>query len=435
MKRVKRYAGELYVQVLCSIALGALVGYIWPTVGAQMKPLSDGFLQLIKMVLAPVIFGIVVVGIARMGNLKEVGRVGLKAMIYFEVVTTTALIIGMIVANVVQPGAGMNVDPKALDTTALGSFTEAAKHAGIVEFLLGIIPSSAVDAFAKGNMLQVILFSVLFGIGLGQIGRRKDAFIDMLDTFLAAMFGIVRMVMRLAPIGAFGGMAFTVGKFGAGTLASLGELVASAYLTSIFFVIVLLGLVMRFCGLSVFKLIRYFSAEILIVVGTASTESVLPQMMTKLEAMGCEKTVVGLAFPAGYAFNADGVSIYMSLAALFIAQATNTHLSWFDQITLLGVMLITSKGSAGVAGAGFIALAATLSAVDQIPVAGLVVILGVDRFVNEARAVTNLIGNAIATVAVARWEGELDLPRARAVLNGDVPLDDEGVPMAALEGA
>ena len=416
--RLRGILGQLYFQVLLGIVLGAVFGTVFPHAGAQLKPLADGFLALIRMLLAPIIFGTVVVGIAKMGNIKEVGRVGLKALVYFEVVSTAALVIGLVVVNLVKPGSGMNVDPATIDPRAIASYTSSAKGQTVVDFFLGIIPTSVVDAFAKGNMLQVILFSVLLGVAMARIGPSGKLLVDVIDRLLEGLFGIVRMVMRLAPLGAFGGMAFTVGKYGLGSLASLGRLMACVYVTSALFVFVVLAFIARLSGLSLLKFLRYIGAEIAVTFGTSSTEAVLPRMMTKLEQLGCERSVVGIVLPAGYTFNADGTSIYLTMAAIFIAQATNTHLTIWDQLVVLGVLLLTSKGSAGVAGAGFVALAATLSSMDKIPVAGLVLLLGVDRFINEARAVTNLIGNGIATVAVGRWEGALDLARARAVLDG-----------------
>ena len=428
--RLRGILGQLYFQVLLGIVLGAVFGTVFPHAGAQLKPLADGFLALIRMLLAPIIFGTVVVGIAKMGNIKEVGRVGLKALVYFEVVSTAALVIGLVVVNLVKPGSGMNVDPATIDPRAIASYTSSAKGQTVVDFFLGIIPTSVVDAFAKGNMLQVILFSVLLGVAMARIGPSGKLLVDVIDRLLEGLFGIVRMVMRLAPLGAFGGMAFTVGKYGLGSLASLGRLMACVYVTSALFVFVVLAFIARLSGLSLLKFLRYIGAEIAVTFGTSSTEAVLPRMMTKLEHLGCERSVVGIVLPAGYTFNADGTSIYLTMAAIFIAQATNTHLTIWDQLVVLGVLLLTSKGSAGVAGAGFVALAATLSSMDKIPVAGLVLLLGVDRFINEARAVTNLIGNGIATLAVGRWEGALDLARARAVLDGK-PVADLGPHVAA----
>lgn len=418
---LKRLFSQIYIQVLIGIAIGAAIGILWPHVGASLKPIADGFIKLIKMLLAPIIFGTVVVGMARMGDLKEVGRIGVKALIYFEVLSTIALVIGLIVVNVMQPGAGLNIDASNLDGKALASFTEAAKEQGVIPFLLDIIPTTFVDAFAKGAMLQVILLAVLMGTAVSQLGERGKPLVDFIDVFLDAIFKIVGMVMRLAPLGAGAGIAFTIGKYGVDTLWSLGRLLIALYVTSIAFVVIVLGLVMRSTGLSFWKFLSFIREEIFVVLGTCSTEAVLPRMMKKLEDMGCAKPVVGLVLPAGYTFNADGTCIYLTLATVFVAQATNTHLSLLDQLVILGVLLLTSKGSAGVAGAGFITLAATLSTLHAIPVSGLVLLLGVDRFLNEARAVTNLIGNGVATVAIAKWDGALDMDQARATLAKGAP--------------
>ncbi len=398
--------------------IGALVGLWFPHVGTALKPLADGFIKLIKMLLAPIIFGTVVVGMAKMGDLKEVGRIGVKALVYFEVLSTIALIIGLIVVNLLKPGAGMNIDASNLDGHALASFTEAAKEQGVVPFLMDIIPTTLVDAFAKGAMLQVILLSVLIGAGISQMGARAKPLVEMLDLFLEAIFKVVGMVMRLAPLGAGAGVAFTIGKYGIGTLWSLAHLLVALYVTSLFFVVVVLGGVMRAAGLPFWAFLRFIREEIFVVLGTCSTEAVLPRLMQKLEDLGCAKPVVGLVLPTGYTFNADGTCIYLTLATVFVAQATNTHLGLMDQLVILAVLLLTSKGSAGVAGAGFITLAATLSTLHAVPVSGLVLLLGVDRFLNEARAVTNLIGNSVATVAIAKWDGALDMDKARETLAG-----------------
>jgi aerobic C4-dicarboxylate transport protein len=411
--------GKLYFQVMLGIILGAVVGYAFPSFGAAMKPLGDGFIKLIRMLLAPIVFSTVVLGIVRMGDMKEVGRVGIKALVYFEIVSSLALIIGLVVVNLVQPGAGMHIDPATLDTKSIADYTVAAGKQGPMDFLYNIIPSSVVDAFARGDMLQIILFSVLFGVALVPFRERARPLLDILDIVLSGLFGIVGMVMRLAPLGAFGAMAFTVGRYGLGSLAALGQLAVAVYATALLFVFGVLGAIARWNGFSLWKFMRYIRDEIFVVFGTSSTESVLPQMMVKLEHLGCAKPVVGMVFPAGYAFNADGTSIYLSMAAIFIAQATGTPLTIGDQLVVLAVLLLTSKGSAGVAGAGFVTLAATLSSMDKIPVAGLVLLLGVDRFINEARAVTNLIGNGVATLVVARWEGALDEDRARRILKGE----------------
>jgi aerobic C4-dicarboxylate transport protein len=389
-----------------------------PEWGAALKPLGDAFIKLIKMLLAPVIFGTIVVGIAKMGSIKEVGRVGVKALIYFEVVSTLALVIGLVVVNVLQPGAGMNIDVSILDTKQLETYTTAAKSQGAVDFFLDMIPSSVGEAFVKGNMLQIILFSVLFGIALAQVPSKTEPLIHFIDALLQGLFGIVRMVMKLAPLGAFGAMAFTVGKYGVASLASLGQLMAAVYVTSFLFIVVVLGTIARLSHFSLWRLLKYIKDEIVVTFATCSTEAVLPRMLEKLEKLGCSKPVVGMVLPAGYTFNADGTSIYLTMAAIFLAQATNTPLTIGDQLLVLGVLLFTSKGSAGVAGAGFVTLAATLASLDKIPVAGLALLLGVDRFINEARAVTNLIGNGVATIVVAKWEKSFDEQRARAVLDG-----------------
>ena len=411
---------QLYFQVLLGTLLGIAVGYFNPGLGESLKPLGDGFIKLIKMLLAPIIFGTVVTGIAKIGNLKEVGRVGLKALVYFEIVSTMALAIGLVVVNVLQPGVGMNIDASTLDTKSLATYTTAAKSQDAVSFFMNIIPASFADAFVQGNMLQIILISVLFGLALAQLPDRGKVIVDVFDSILHGFFGIVRMVMRLAPLAAFGAMAFTVGKYGLGTLSSFGKLIGCVYLTSLVFVFVILGVIARMNRISLWKFLKFIKDEILIVFATASSEAVLPRMMVKLEQLGCAKPVVGMVLPAGYTFNADGSSIYLTMGAIFVAQATNTPLTLRDQLIVLAVCLFTSKGSAGVAGAGFVALAATLASMDKIPVAGLVLLVGIDRFVNEARAVTNLIGNGIATIVVARWEKAFDEKQAAAVLDGKV---------------
>jgi Na+/H+-dicarboxylate symporter len=370
------------------------------------------------MLLAPIIFGTVVAGIAKMGNLKEVGRVGIKALVYFEIVSTLALAIGLVVVNVLQPGSGMNIDPSTLDTKSLATYTTAAKQQDAASFFMDIIPSSFADAFVKGNMLQIILISVLFGLALAQLPDRGKVIVEVIDSVLHGLFGIVRFVMHLAPLAAFGAMAFTIGKYGVGTLGSFGKLIGAVYLTSAIFIFLVLGLIARMNRISLWKYLKFFKDEILITFATASSEAVLPRMMVKLEQLGCAKPVVGLVLPAGYTFNADGSSIYLTMGAIFVAQATNTPLTLSDQLIVLAVCLFTSKGSAGVAGAGFIALAATLASMDKIPVAGLVLLVGIDRFVNAARAVTNLIGNGIATIVVARWEKAFDEKRAATMLDG-----------------
>ena len=405
-----RWYGQLYVQVLIGIVIGAIFGYLVPDMGAKLQPFADGFIKLIKMLLAPIIFGTVVVGIAKMGSIKEVGRIGVKALIYFEILSTIALVIGLVVVNVMKPGVGMNINTATLDAGAIGKYAQVAQEqGGTVDFFLNIIPSTFIDAFAKGSMLQVILLSVLMGVALVQMGETSKPLINIIDLFLQGLFKIVAMVMRLAPIGAGAGMAFTIGKYGIGTLWSLGHLLIALYATTLLFIIVVLGSVARWSGMPLMLFLRYFKDEILITLGTCSTEAVLPRMMVKLEKLGCKKSVVGMVLPTGYTFNADGTCIYLTMAAIFVAQATNTPLTLMDQAVLLGVMLLTSKGSAGVAGAGFVTLAATLTTIHSIPLVGLVLLLGIDRFLNEARAVTNLIGNGIGTIAIAKWDGSFDV--------------------------
>ena len=404
-----RWYSQLYVQVLIGIVIGALIGYLEPQFGAKLQPFADGFIKLIKMLLAPIIFGTVVVGIAKMGSIKEVGRIGMKALIYFEILSTIALVLGLIVVNVVKPGVGMNINSETLDGSAVTKYSQAAsEQGGMVEFFLNIIPQTFVGAFSQGVMLQVILLSVLMGVALVQMGETSRPLINMIDLFLQGLFKIVAMVMRLAPLGAGAGMAFTIGKYGIGTLLSLGQLLVALYITTLLFIVVILGAVARWSGLPLMQFLRYFKDEILITLGTCSTEAVLPRMMDKLEKLGCKKSVVGMVLPTGYTFNADGTCIYLTMAAIFIAQATNTPLTFMDQMILLGVFLLTSKGSAGVAGAGFVTLAATLTTIHSIPLVGLVLLLGIDRFLNEARAVTNLIGNGIGTIAIAKWDGSFD---------------------------
>lgn len=422
-----RWYSQLYVQVLIGIVIGGLIGYAEPDLGAKLQPLADGFIKLIKMLLAPIIFGTVVVGIAKMGDIKEVGRIGVKALIYFEILSTLALVIGLVVVNVVKPGVGMNININTLDGSAIGKYSQAAQdQGGTVDFLLNIIPHTFMDAFAKGSMLQVILLSVLMGVALVQMGPVSKPLINIIDLFLHGLFRIVAMVMRLAPIGAGAGMAFTIGKYGVGTLLSLGQLLVALYLTTLIFILVILGAVARWSGLPLMQFLRYFKDEILVTLGTCSTEAVLSRMMAKLEKLGCKKSVVGMVLPTGYTFNADGTCIYLTMAAIFVAQATNTPLSIMDQLVLLGVLLLTSKGSAGVAGAGFITLAATLSTIHSIPLVGLVLLLGIDRFLNEARAVTNLIGNGIGTIAIAKWDNAFDVETARreiAALDNPQPVN------------
>jgi aerobic C4-dicarboxylate transport protein len=408
----------LYVQVVFAIILGVLLGVFYPAIGTSMKPLGDGFIKLIKMIIAPVIFCTVVAGIAGMQDMKKVGRVGGKALLYFEVVSTFALVIGLIVANVVKPGAGFNVDVAHLDAKAIAQYTEKAQHQSTVDFLMNIIPNTFVDAFAKGDILQVLLIAILFGTALSLLGERGRPTTKIIEDFSHAIFGVVNIVMKLAPIGAFGAMAFTIGKYGLASLIPLAKLMGSFYLTCGLFVCVVLGTIAKLTGFSIFKFIAYIKEELLIVLGTSSSESALPALMRKLEKLGCSKSVVGLVVPTGYSFNLDGTNIYMTMAALFVAQATNTELTLLQQLTILAVAMLTSKGASGITGAGFITLAATLAVVPTIPVAGMALILGIDRFMSECRALTNFVGNGVASVVVSKWENELDHDRMAAVLSG-----------------
>ncbi|HSI48715.1 MAG TPA: dicarboxylate/amino acid:cation symporter [Ideonella sp.] len=416
---------SLYVQVLIAIGIGVLLGHFQPQWGEQMKPLGDGFIKLIKMIIAPIIFCTVVLGIAGMDNMKKVGKTGGLALLYFEVMSSVALVIGLVLVNLVQPGAGMHVDPNALDTKGLANYVGPGKMTGTVDFLLAIIPNSVVDAFAKGEILQVLLFSVLFGFALQRFGGKGNLVFQFIDKLSHVLFAIVGAIMKLAPIGAFGAMAFTIGKYGLGSLLQLAQLMGTFYATCLIFVLVVLGAVARLHGFSILKFVRFIREELLIVLGTSSSESVLPRMMRKLEHAGAEKSVVGLVIPTGYSFNLDGTSIYLTMAAVFIAQATDTPMTLLQQLTLLAVLLLTSKGAAGVTGSGFIVLAATLSAVGHVPVAGLALILGIDRFMSEARALTNLVGNGVATLVVAKWCGQLDAQQLDAALVQQVPMPEE----------
>jgi aerobic C4-dicarboxylate transport protein len=412
----KPWLGPLWLQVLVGAVLGIIVGIVWPHLGAQTSFLATGFVKLIRMLLAPVIFLTVAVGIARMGNLREVGRVGIKAIIYFEVLSTISLLIGVFAAQIVKPGGGMHVDPHTLNANLVAGYAQSAHNLTFEGFLLNLIPSSITEAFAQNQMLQVILFAVLFGVALAQLRERVQKMVDVLDELTMALFSIVRIVMYLAPLAAFGGMAFTIGKYGLGSVVSLGEFVACAYAASAVFVFVVLGLVARMAGLRLWPLLRYLREELLIVFSTSASEAVLPQVMQKLEAIGCPRTVVGLVMPAGITFNADGTAIYLSLAALFIAQATGTPLTIGQEAVILLVLMLTSKGSAGVAGAGFVTLAATLASMNTIPLAGIVLLLGVDRFVNPPRALINVIGNSLGTIIVSIWEKDFDKSKASSIM-------------------
>ena len=399
---------SLYFQVITAIVIGVILGHFYPQTGEAMKPLGDGFIKLIKMIIAPIIFCTVVVGIAGMEDMKKVGKTGGLALLYFEVVSTIALIVGLVIINLVHPGTGMNIDVAALDTKGIAAFTGPGKMTSTTDFLLNVIPTQFVDAFAKGEILQVLLIAVLFGFALHKFGGRGTLVFDLIEKFSHVLFVIVGYIMKVAPIGAFGAMAFTIGKYGVGSLVQLGQLMATFYLTCLIFVFVVLGSIAKYHGFSIWKFVKYIREELLIVLGTSSSEAALPRMMEKMENLGAKKSVVGLVIPTGYSFNLDGTSIYLTMAAVFVAQATNTHMTLGQQLTLLGVLLLTSKGAAGVTGSGFVVLAATLSAVGNVPVGGLALILGIDRFMSEARALTNVIGNGVATIVVARWTGDLN---------------------------
>ena len=408
---------SLYFKVIVGIILGVALGAFYPAVGEQMKPLGDAFIKLIKMVIAPIIFFTVVTGIAGIGDLKKLGRVGLKALLYFEVVTTFALVLGLIVVKIVEPGAGINATPESLNAGATAQYVEKAKEMGIVDHLLHIIPDSIVGAFAAGEILQVLFVAILFGVALVAFGERGKPLIRAFDSISHVLFGIIAIIMKAAPVGAFGAMAFTIGKYGVQTLLPLGKLLLCVYLTAAFFIFVVLNAIAYFHGFSILKFLRYIKEELLIVLGTSSSESALPRMMVKLENLGCSKSIVGLVIPSGYSFNLDGTAIYLTIAAIFVAQATNTQLSLWQELQILLILMLTSKGAAGVTGSGFITLAATLSTVNTIPVAGIALLLGVDRFMSEMRSITNLIGNGVATVVVSKWENEFDAARAAQLLN------------------
>ena len=399
----------LYIQVLIAIALGVAIGYYFPDTGKAMKPLGDGFIALIKMMIAPIIFCTVVHGIGSMSDLKKVGRVGVKTLFYFEMVSTLALVIGLIVGEVLEPGKGFNIDPATLDPKAVASYVTQAKEQGIVAHLLGIIPDSFLGALARGDLLQVLLVSILSGFAIARLGKLGEKINGAIDAAAKVFFGVIRIIVQVAPIGAFGAMAFTIGAYGLGSLVNLAALVATFYLTSALFVLVVLGTIAHFAGFSILRFIAYIKDELLIVLGTSSSETVLPHMLQKMEHLGASKSVVGLVIPTGYSFNLDGTNIYMTLATLFLAQATNTPLTFSQELTILVIAMITSKGASGVTGAGFVTLAATLSVLPDIPVQSIAIILGIDKFMSECRALTNLIGNGVATVVISRWEGELDV--------------------------
>ncbi|MFU1969238.1 dicarboxylate/amino acid:cation symporter [Bordetella avium] len=428
--RKHKFYQILYVQVLVAIVIGVLLGYFKPDLGEAMKPLGDGFIKLVKMIIAPVIFLTVTTGIAAMSDLKKVGRVAGKAMVYFLVFSTLALIIGMVVSRIVQPGAGLHIDPASLDQKSVAGYVTKAHDSTITGFLLNIIPATMLSPFVGGDILQVLFVAVLFGLSLAMVGPRAQPITDFFNALSAPVFKLVAILMKAAPIGAFGAMAFTIGKYGIKSIVNLAMLVGTFYATSVLFVVVVLGMVARYNGFSIIKLVRYIREELLLVLGTSSSEAALPTLMEKMERAGCSKSVVGLVVPTGYSFNLDGTNIYMTMAALFIAQACDIPLSLGDQILLLLVAMLSSKGAAGVTGAGFITLAATLSVVPTVPVAGMALILGVDRFMSECRALTNLVGNATASIVVARWEGELDKTALHVALNsdGELPSTDPTSP-------
>jgi aerobic C4-dicarboxylate transport protein len=418
-KTDSKFYHNLYFQVLIAIIIGVLLGLFYPSLGVKMKPLGDAFIKLIKMIIAPIIFLTVVSGIAGVENLKKLGRVGLKSLIYFEVVTTFALVIGLIVVKAIQPGAGINADASTLDAKSVEQYVTSGKAQSTVDFLLNVIPKTIVGAFAEGEILQVLFFAILFGLALARLGEKGKSVTIFFHQISQVLFGILAIIMRVAPIGAFGAMAFTIGRYGVDTLLPLLKVMACVYITCAAFIFMVLGLIARWNGVSLWAFLKYIREEILIVVGTSSSEAVLPRLMMKLENLGCARPVVGLVVPSGYSFNLDGTSIYLTIAALFIAQATNTPLTFGQELTILAVLMLTSKGAATVTGGGFITLAATLASLGTIPVAGITLLLGIDRFMSEARSLTNLIGNGIATIAIARWEGEFDVERAQQVLSGD----------------
>ncbi len=411
-----KFFKSLYIQVLLAILVGILLGHFYPTLAVELKPLGDGFIRLIKMMIAPIIFCTIVTGIANMQDTKKVGRVGLKAILYFEVVTTIALIIGLLVVNIMKPGAGMHIDPSTLDAKSVEGYITQGQNHSVADFILNIIPENIVNALSNSNLLQVLFFSILLGFALSKIGSKATPLLKGIQSFETALFSIIKMIMKLAPIGALGAMAFTIGKYGVGSLASLGQLMISFYITCILFIVLILGSVLKMVGFNIFRLLKYIKEELLVVLGTSSSEAALPSLMKKLEDVGCSEPVVGLVVPTGYSFNLDGTSVYLTMAAVFLAQATDTPLDISHQISLLLILLLTSKGAAGVTGSGFITLAATLPAVGHIPIAAIALILGIDRFMSEGRAITNIIGNAVATIVVAKWEKEIDLDKAAEVI-------------------
>ncbi len=407
---------SLYFQVIIAILIGITLGHFYPSIAVQLKPLGDGFIKLIKMMIGPIIFCTIVTGIAGMQNTKKVGRVGLKAILYFEVVTTVALIIGLVVINVLKPGVGMNIDPASLDTKAVENFITESKSQSVGDFILHIIPENIVNALSTSNILQVLFFSILLGFALSKIGEKAAPLLKGIQSLEDGLFAIIKIIMKVAPLGALGAMAFTIGKYGLGSLFQLGQLMAAFYVTCILFIVIVLGGILKYTGFNIFRMLSYIKEELLVVLGTSSSEAALPSLMGKLEKAGCSEPVVGLVIPTGYSFNLDGTSIYLTMAAVFLAQATNTPLDISHQITLLLVLLLTSKGAAGVTGSGFIVLAATLPTVGHIPVAAIALIFGIDRFMSEGRALTNIIGNTVATFVIAKWEKEIDLDTAKKLI-------------------
>ena len=411
-----KYLKILYVQVLIAIVIGIVVGHFYPSFAVELKPLGDAFIKLVKMMIAPVIFCTIVTGISGMQDTKKVGRVGLKAILYFEIVTSIALVIGLAVINILKPGAGMNIDPSTLDTKAVEGYITEGKSKSVTDFLLHIIPDNIVNALSNGDLLQILLFSVLLGFALSKIGAKAKPLLNGIQSLESGLFAVIKIIMKAAPFGALGAMSFTIGKYGVDSLAALGQLMIAFYTTCIIFIVVVLGSILKYTGFNLFRLLGFIKEELLIVLGTSSSEAALPGLICKLEKVGCSEPVVGLVIPTGYSFNLDGTSIYLTMAAVFLAQATNTPLDISHQITLLLVLLLTSKGAAGVTGSGFITLAATLPVVGHVPVASIALILGIDRFMSEGRALTNIIGNAVATIFVAKWEKEIDLSVAKKTI-------------------
>ena len=411
-----KYLKSLYAQVIIAIVAGIFIGSIFPAFAIQLKPLGDGFIKLVKMMIGPIIFCTIVNGIAGMENTKKVGRVGIKALIYFEIVSTIAMLIGLLVINILKPGVGMNIDPASLDMKSVEGYLTQSKSVGVQEFILNIIPENIINAMSNGNILQILFFSILLGFALSKIGVKGRPLLTVIKSIEEALFAIIRIIMRVAPIGALGAMSFTVGKYGLGSLVSLAQLMGSFYLTCILFIVFILGGILKYSGFNLFRLLKYIKEEILIVIGTSSSEAALPSLMDKLRKLGCSEPVVGLVVPTGYSFNLDGTSIYLTMAAVFLAQATNTPLGFSHQLSLLLILMLASKGAAGVTGSGFITLAAVLPIVGNIPVAAIALILGIDRFMSEARAITNIIGNSVATIVVAKSENEIDLKVAKEAI-------------------